>query len=117
MKPQHYNHLLVFLETQQFSLQFNQKQKQQLTKTAKYFINQNGSLYHKDELNSDNLQRVIKQSELEIILYNTHDSLLTRHLKLEATLNCLQHKYFWYNMKQTVQKYISECEVCQRERR
>jgi hypothetical protein len=117
MEPQQYNNLLTFLNTQQFPANFNQKQKLQLKKAAKYFENQNGILYHQDEINNNNYQRVIKQNELETILYNTHDSPLAGHLKLEATLSRLQHKYFWYNMKQIVQKYISNCEVCQREGR
>src|SRR4051794_16723287 len=102
MEPYHYNNLLVFLDTQQYLLNFNQKQQQQLKKAAKYFINKNGTLYHQDKVDSTNLQRVIKTNELETILYNTHNSPLSGHLKLEATLSRLQYKYFWYSIKQIV---------------
>ena len=117
MELQQYQNLLTFLETGKYPAQFNQKQKQQLKKAAKYFVNKNGTLYHQDELDSNNFQRVIKQNELETVLYNTHDSPLAGHLKLEATLSRLQNKYFWYNMHRTVKDYINNCEICQREGR
>ena len=103
------------MNTSQYSSNLNQKQQQQLKKAAKYFTNINQILYHQSELNPDILQRVIKESELETILYNTHDSPLAGYLKVDATINRIQQKYFWYNMRQTVQKYVANCEVCQRE--
>src|SRR5215208_3096728 len=115
MNQQQYNHLQHYLDTSQYPSNLNQKQQQQLKKAAKYFTNINRILYHQSELNPDILQRVIKESELEIILYNTHDSPLAGHLKVDATVNRIQQKYFWYNMRQTVQKYVANCEVCQRE--
>jgi hypothetical protein len=117
MNQQQYNQLQHYLDTKQYPPNLSQKQQQQLKKAAKYFTNINQILYHKSELNPDILQRVIKESELETILYNTHDSPLAGHLKVDATINRIQQKYFWYNMRQTVQKYVANCEVCQREGR
>jgi hypothetical protein len=117
MNVQQYNNLQRYLDTQQYPDNFSPKQQQQLKKAAKYFTNIDGTLYHQDETNPDNLQRVIKESELETILYNIHDSPLAGHLKLEATISRVQSKYFWYSMRQTIQKYVANCEVCQREGR
>src|SRR4051794_3086146 len=110
-----YNNLQHYLDTKQYLPNLNQKQQQQLKKAAKYFTNISGILYHQSEINPETLQQVIKESELETILYNTHDSPLAGHLKIDATINRIQQKYFWYNMRQTVQKYVANCEVCQRE--
>ena len=115
MNQQQYGHVQHYLNTKQYSPNLNQKQQQQLKKAAKYFTNINRTLYHQSELDPNILQRVIKKSELETILYNTHDSPLAGHLKIDATINWIQQKYFWYNMRQTVQKYVANCEVCQRE--
>jgi len=87
MNQQQYNNLQHYLDTKQYPPDLNQKQQQQLKKAAKYFTNINRILYHKSELNPDILQRVIKESELETILYNTHDSPLAGHLKVDTTIN------------------------------
>ena len=99
MNQQQYTQLQHYLDTKQYPPNLNQKQQQQLKKAAKYFTNINQILYHQSELNPDFLQRVIKESELETILYNTHDSPLAGHLKVNATINRIQQKYFWYNMR------------------
>lgn len=87
MNQQQYNNLQYYLDTQQYPDNLNLKQQQQLKKAAKYFTNISGIFYHQDETNSDNFQHVIKESELETILYNIHDSPLAGHLKLEATIS------------------------------
>ena len=112
MNQQQYYHLQHYLDTSQYPPNLNQKQQQQLKKAAKYFTNVNRILYHQSELNPDIFQRVIKESELETILYNTYDSSLAEHLKVNVTINHIQQKYFCYNMWQTVQKYVANCEVC-----
>ena len=113
MNQQQYNQLQYYLNTKQYLPNLNQKQQQQLKKAAKYFTNINQILYYWSKLNSDFLQQVIKERELETILYNTHNSPLAGYLKVNATINHIQQKYFWYNMWQTIQKYIANCEVCQ----
>ena len=94
MNQQQYTQLQHYLDTKQYPPNLNQKQQQQLKKAAKYFTNINQTLYHQSELNPDFLQQVIKESELETILYNTHDSSLAGHLKVDATINHIQQKYF-----------------------
>jgi len=77
MEPQQYNTLIDFLDSESYPDQYTNKQKQQLQKAAKYFINNNGILFHKSEQDSTQLQRVIKASELEAILYNSHNNPLS----------------------------------------
>jgi len=113
MELYQYQALQQFLETSKYSDGYSEKQKQQLKNAAKYFTNQNNILYHKDEEDSTKIQYVIKVTELKTILYNSHDNPLCGYLKFEATYNQIKQKYFWYNMRKTVQNYISNCEVCQ----
>ena len=115
MEIQQYNNLRHFVEIQQYPDGYNNKQKQQLKKAAKYFVSKNNNLYHQNENNSDQLQKVIKITELETILYNSHDNPLSGHLKAEATFNRIRSKYYWNNMRKTIQDYVDNCEVCQRD--
>ena len=117
MELQQYQTLKHYLEEGIYPSEYTQKQQQQLKVAAKYFSIQNNLLYHQDEANPDNQQCVIKVTELETVLYNSHDNPLSGHLKFEATYNRIKAKYFWYNMRQAIKSYISNCEVCQREGR
>ena len=117
MELQQYQAIKTFLETEEYPSGYSDRQKQKLKTAAKYFRSNNNKLYHQSEENSENYQRVIKITELEIILFNTHDNPLSGHLKFEATYNYIKQKYFWYNMQRIIKDYIKNCEVYQRERR
>ena|SRR5947209_4947569 len=114
MEPQQYNALVSFIDNKTYPEGYTAKQKQQLQKAAKYFTN-NGILFHQNEKDPTQQQRVIKVSELETVLYNSHDNPLSGHLKFKATYNRIAAKYYWYSMKKTIQDYISNCEICQRD--
>ena len=115
MEPQQYNTLFDYLTTQKYPDGYSNKKKQQLNKAATYFEIHNNLLWHKNEQSPDQLQRVIKISELEAVLYNSHDNPLSGHLKFEATYNRIAAKYYWYGMKKTIQDYVTNCETCQRD--
>ena len=87
MELQQYQALKQYLEEGIYSSEYTQKQQQQLKAAAKYFSIQNNLLYHQDEANPDNQQCVIKVTELETVLYNSHDNPLSGYLKFEATYN------------------------------
>src|SRR6185369_11014044 len=113
MEPQQYNALVNFINTKTYPEGYTTKQKQQLQKAAKYFNNNNGILYHQSEKDPAQQQRVIKVSELETVLYNSHDNPLSGHLKFEATYNRIATKYYWYGIKKTIQDYVNNCKICQ----
>ena len=117
MELQQYQALKEYLEEGIYPSEYNNKQQQKLRTAAQYFRVENNKLYHHSEEEKEQLQRVIKITELETILYNTHDNPLSGHLKFEATYNRIKPKYFWYNMQRTIKEYIRNCEVCQREGR
>jgi hypothetical protein len=117
MELQQYQALKEYLEEGIYPSEYNNKQQQKLKTAAQYFKVENNKLYHLSEEEPEQLQRVIKITELETILYNTHDNPLSGHLKFEATYNRIKSKYFWYNMQRTIKEYIRNCEVCQREGR
>jgi hypothetical protein len=115
MEPQQYTALFNYLTTQEYPAGYNIKKKNQLKKAATYFEIHNNLLWHKSEQDAEQLQRVIKISELEAVLYNSHDNPLSGHLKFEATYNRIAAKYYWYGMRRTIQNYVTNCETCQRD--
>ena len=94
MELQQYQALKQYLEEGIYSLEYNNKQQQKLKTAAQYFKVENNKLYHLSEEEKEQLQRVIKITELETILYNTYNNPLSRHLKFEATYNRIKPKYF-----------------------
>ena len=111
MELQQYQALKEYLEEGIYPSEYSNKQQQKLKTAAQYFKVENNKLYHYSEEEKEQLQWVIKITELETILYNTHDNPLSGHLKFEATYNRIKPKYFWYNMQRTIKEYIRNCEV------
>ena len=56
-----------------------------------------------------------KNAELrKRILFEVHDSLLSRHLGYVKTLNAVRKSYFWAGMKRDVLNYVRSCLNCQK---
>ena len=87
MELQQYQALKQYLEEGIYPSEYTSKQQQKLRTAAQYFKVENNKLYHLSEEEQEQLQRVIKITELETILYNTHDNPLSGHLKFKATYN------------------------------
>ena len=54
---------------------------------------------------------VPKALETEI-LKGTHDSPFTGHLGVTRTLDRIRKRFFWPNMRKTVENYIRQCDIC-----
>ena len=50
----------------------------------------------------------------EIIVSEHHDIGLAGHLGVNKTVQYIQRRYYWPNMKKMVREYIQSCEFCQR---
>jgi hypothetical protein len=73
---------------------------------------QNNFLIH------SNTQRIIIPAHKRLdTLRLAHDHPLSGHMGINNTLYRLSQKYYWPNMKQDIQDYISACEVCQKRRK
>jgi len=46
------------------------------------------------------------------ILYQVHDSVLSGHLGTKKTLHKAKQKFYWYEMKQDINIYIQQCDIC-----
>ncbi len=54
---------------------------------------------------------VPKALETEI-LKGTHDSPFTGHLGVTRTFDRIRKRFFWPNMRKSVENYIRECDTC-----
>ena len=46
------------------------------------------------------------------VLHNLHDSVLSGHLGKKKTKGKLSQKYYWYEMREDLNIWISHCEIC-----
>ena len=77
-----------------------------------YFI-QNNLLFRRNIKNPTEPLKVIKSTELELILYNLYSNILSGHFGIEATYNCARSRYYWPNLYKTIAEYIRSCDTCQ----
>ena len=50
------------------------------------------------------------------ILQEAHDFPLTSHRGISKTYRKLRQRFFWKGLKEYVQKYVNECNVCQKKK-
>ena len=48
------------------------------------------------------------------LLWEFHSSPMGGHGGVRRTYNCISSGFYWKGIKQTVQQFVSNCEVCQR---
>lgn len=56
---------------------------------------------------------VIEKKEIPTIIQNYHES-KSNHRGIEETEKRIKEKYYWPNIKDAIQKFINECETCQK---
>lgn len=56
---------------------------------------------------------VIDPDEIKDIINNYHTG-KTNHRGIQETLDRINKKYYWTNMKKSIQEFINECETCQK---
>ena len=75
-----------------------------------------GVLYREfqDQWDRIQCQYIVPRDERELILKNSHDSLVCGHLGTQKTNERMVHKYYWYKMSEDVKNYCQSCMNCQR---
>lgn len=69
---------------------------------------QDGLLYFQDKL-------CIPKGEIRLkLLHDYHATPSAGHLGVNKTRNRLQHLYYWKDLRQTVEDYVSSCRTCQK---
>src|SRR5215212_5731350 len=88
-----------------------QKLSKQITNTARNFRITRDKLYF---IQNNEERRVIKENEVERILFGEHSDVLAGHFNIEATYQRIRSKYYWPRMYKIVEQYVKSCDACQR---
>ena len=85
MDLEQYNQLYYYLDTSEYPDNLSSTQQYKLKLQAKDYFIQHQQLYYHNKKQLKQPQWVIKITEVEIILYNSHLDLLAGHFGIEVT--------------------------------
>src|SRR2546429_3396256 len=83
-----------------------------LQKQSDKFEIKNGKLYKKKK--DEKILRVLREDEIESILYMVHNHKTGGHFGVEATYNKIAERYYWKGMYNDTKEYVKYCDKCQR---
>ena len=110
----HYNNIFNYLQNNNLSEQLTTKEKEQIKRQSKFYIQKNGYLYKKDKRHEDQLLRVIRTHELKPILYMMHNDLTAGHFATDIMFEKIRNRYYWPQMYENIRQYVQACEPCQK---
>src|SRR5215469_15952305 len=58
--------------------------------------------------------RIIRESELDGIMYMMHDHPTSAHFGINATYEKIRERYYWKNMRKDIENYVKTCNQCQK---
>ncbi len=83
-----------------------------LRKRTDKFKIEHGKLYKKKK--DGKILRVLREDEIESILYMVHNHETGGHFGVEATYNKIAERYYWKGMYNDTKEYVKYCDKCQR---
>jgi Integrase zinc binding domain/Integrase core domain len=92
----------------------NKEQQASIRRKARYFIILNDQLYKKNKDNPNRPIKVVKEDEVEDLLYHLHSDPLAEHFSLDETYRRIKIRYYWPQMFNDVRTYVQSCDECQR---
>ena len=75
------------------------------------FITKKGKLY---KFKDNKLLRVLKEDEIDSVLYMLHDHPIGGHFGMDGTYNKIKERFYWKGMKKDVEAYVKSCDQCQK---
>ena len=109
-----YYSLVRFLSDFSMPTHLTKEQQAAIRRKARYFIVINDQLYKKNKSNANRPIKVVKENEVNEILYHTHSDSLAGHFSLEETYRRIKIRYYWPQMYDDARKYIRTCDECQK---
>ena len=86
----------------------------QIQRQSNHFEILENQLFKKDKKNKGNFLKVLKNHEIETILYATHNHPTGGHLGIEKVFEKIRENYYWPQMFKDIRNYIKGCDSCQR---
>ena len=115
MDPQQYQRIFKFLSTQEIPTNLiTQKKIKQFKNLCNNFIIKNNFIYKRDKTKQENLLRVIRTFETELILYMMHNILTEGHFSTNIIFNKIKTRYYWPQLYENIRSYVQSCDACQR---
>jgi hypothetical protein len=81
-------------------------------KARKFFLDDEGILYKRRS--NGHHQIVIPQSLIWEVIKGNHDPVFVAHPGVKRTQDLILLRYWWPNVRRTVEQYIQKCDPCQK---
>ena len=94
--------------------ELDKKSIEELSEKFKKYEIKDETLYRKNQQNDGKLLKVIKRSELEIVMFIMHDHPISAHFATQITFEKIKERYYWPKMYEDVKTYVESCDQCQR---
>lgn len=109
-----YYTLIQFLSTYLLPPHLTKEQQAAIKRKSRYFIVINDQLFKKNRDNPSRPIKVVKETEVEDVLYHSHSDPLAGHFSLDETYRRIKIRYYWPQMFEDVRNYVKTCDECQR---
>ena len=106
-----YNELVNFLIGNIFQ-DWDKQKLRQLESKSKSFEVKYEILYKKR--NNERSLRVLKEDEIDTIIFMVHNHPMGGHFGKDATYNKISTRFWWKGMYKDIEEYIKTCDSCQR---
>lgn len=111
MDIQLYNGIKYYLINHQPPKNIPPKLSKQVINKASNFRISRDKLYF---IQNNEERIVIREDEVERILFGEHSDILAGHFNVESTYQRIRSKYYWPRMYKIVEQYVKSCDFCQR---
>ena len=111
MNINRYQQFLSFLKEKTIPEGLNDKELKQFHNEAERYYAEGPRIFLKEK--SQKI-KVLKEDELDSILYMMHNHETAGHFGNEATYCRIKDRFWWKNMKTDIKNYLKACDVCQR---
>ena len=106
-----YQELINFLEGNVLD-EWDKSKIKQLEKESRNFKTKDGILYKIGS--EERLLRVLKEDEIDSVIFMTHNHPTGGHFGKDATYNKINTRFWWKGMYKDIEEYIKTCGSCQR---
>ena len=110
MEQNLYQRYIIYLKENILPENLSEKQRKEFLNEANTFEIIGDRIYKEK---NDKKIKVLKENEVDSILFMMHNHKLAGHFGEESTYNRIKERFWWKNMKDDIKTYVKACHVCQ----
>ncbi|GES96338.1 DDE-type integrase/transposase/recombinase [Rhizophagus clarus] len=114
MDPNQYHQIYQYLHQQILPTFNTSREKQKFINLCNNFELKLNYLYKKNKRKNGQLLKVIRNFELEPLLYMMHNDPTAAHFAVDTMFNKIKDRYYWPQMYENIREYVKSCDSCQR---